>query len=49
MCCLVLRGKKLGEICTTPNKTESNINSQRANVRRKTHMRSLCNVVTEFP
>lgn len=35
ICRLVLQGKKLGEICTILNKTESNINSQRANVRRK--------------
>lgn len=35
ICRLVLQGKKLGEICTILNKTESNINSQRANMRRK--------------
>lgn len=35
ICRLVLQGKKLGEICTILGKTETNINSQRANVRRK--------------
>lgn len=35
ICRLVLQGKKLGEICSILNKTESNINSQRANMRRK--------------
>lgn len=35
ICRLVLQGKKLGEICLILSKTESNVNSQRANVRRK--------------
>lgn len=39
ICRLVLQGKKLGEICTILNKTETNINSQRANVRRKMGLR----------
>ena len=32
---LILRGHKLGAICTMLNKSESNINTQRANIRRK--------------
>lgn len=32
---LILRGHKLGAICTILNKSESNINTQRANIRRK--------------
>lgn len=32
---LILRGHKLGSICTMLNKSESNINTQRANIRRK--------------
>lgn len=39
ICRLVLQGKKLGDICMTLNKNESNINSQRANVRRKLRMK----------
>lgn len=35
ICQLVLRGKKLGEICSILGKTESNVNTQRANIRRK--------------
>ncbi len=35
ICRLILQGKKLGEICVVLNKNESNINSQRANMRRK--------------
>lgn len=35
ICQLILRNKKLGEICKTLNKTESNINTQRANIRKK--------------
>lgn len=35
ICQLILRGMKLGEICTILGKTESNINTQRANIRRK--------------
>lgn len=35
ICRLVLQGKKLGEICLVLGKNESNINSQRANARRK--------------
>ncbi len=44
ICRLVLQGKKLGEICTILNKTESNINSQRANVRRKLGLQSSDNL-----
>lgn len=32
---LILHGKKLGDICLTLSKNESNVNSQRANMRRK--------------
>lgn len=32
---LILRGCKLGSICMILNKTESNVNTQRANIRRK--------------
>ncbi len=35
ICRLILQGRKLSEICLTLNKNESNINSQRANMRRK--------------
>ena len=35
ICQLILRGKKLGEICSILGKTESNVNTQRANIRRK--------------
>lgn len=35
ICRLILQGKKLGDICIILNKNESNINSQRANMRRK--------------
>lgn len=35
ICRLVLQGKKQGEICAILKKNESNVNSQRANVRRK--------------
>lgn len=35
ICQLILQGKKLGEISFILNKTESNINSHRANMRRK--------------
>ena len=35
ICQLILRNKKLGEICTILNKTESNITTQRGNIRRK--------------
>lgn len=40
ICRLVLQGKKLGDICMILNKNESNINSQRANVRRKLGMKT---------
>lgn len=35
ICQLILRGKKLGAICAILGKTESNVNTQRANIRRK--------------
>lgn len=35
ICRLILQNKKLGEICLTLNKTESNITTQRTNMRRK--------------
>lgn len=39
ICRLVLQCKKLGDICMILNKNESNVNSQRANVRRKLGMK----------
>lgn len=35
ICQLILRNKKLGEICSILNKSESNINTQRGNIRKK--------------
>ena len=35
ICQLILRGKKLGDICSILGKTESNVNTQRAHIRRK--------------
>lgn len=35
ICRLILQGKKLGEICTILGKTETNINSTRAHIRKK--------------
>lgn len=35
ICQLILRGKKLGDICSLLGKTESNVNTQRAHIRRK--------------
>lgn len=35
---LILQGKKLGEICSILNKSESNINSQRTHIRKKLNM-----------
>lgn len=40
ICRLILQGKKLNDICAILNKNESNINSQRANMRRKLGLRS---------
>ncbi len=44
ICRLILQGKKLGEICTLLNKTETNINSQRANMRKKLGLKSSDNL-----
>lgn len=41
---LVLQGKKLSEICSLLGKNESNINSQRANMRRKLGLRPMDNL-----
>ena len=41
---LILRGYKLGSICTMLNKSESNINAQRANIRRKLRLQSADNL-----
>lgn len=41
---LILRGYKLGSICTILNKSESNINTQRANIRRKLRLQSADNL-----
>lgn len=40
ICRLILKGKKLNDICAVLNKNESNINSQRANMRRKLGLKS---------
>lgn len=45
ICRLILQGKKLGEICTMLDKSESNINSQRANMRRKLGLQSSDNLM----
>lgn len=39
ICQLILQGKKLTELCTVLGKTESNINSQRAHMRKKLGLR----------
>lgn len=39
ICRLVIQGKKLGDICLILNKNESNINSQRANMRKKLELK----------
>lgn len=44
ICRLILQGKKLSDICMSLNKNESNINSQRANMRRKLGLLSTDNL-----
>ena len=44
ICQLILRDKKLSEICAMLNKTESNINTQRANIRKKLGLQSTDNL-----
>lgn len=44
ICRLILQGKKLGEICMTLGKSESNINSQRTNMRRKMGLQTADNL-----
>lgn len=44
ICQLILRNKKLGEICSILNKTESNINTQRANIRKKLGLKTTDNL-----
>lgn len=44
ICQLILRNKKLGEICSILNKTESNINTQRANIRKKLELKPTDNL-----
>ena len=39
ICQLILQGKKLGDICAALGKSESNVNTQRANIRRKLQLR----------
>lgn len=48
ICRLILQGKKLGEICTMLDKSESNINSQRANMRRKLGLQSSDNLMEKL-
>ena len=38
ICYLILQNRKLSEICTLLNKSESNITTQRANIRKKLGM-----------
>lgn len=48
ICRLVLQDKKLGEICVILDKKESNINSQRANIRRKLGLRPSDNLLAKL-
>lgn len=43
---LILRGHKLGDICSLLNKSESNINTQRANIRKKMGLQPAENLKT---
>lgn len=44
ICRLILQGKKLGEICLLLNKSETNINTQRAHIRKKLGLQSSDNL-----
>ena len=44
ICYLILQNRKLSEICTLLNKSESNITTQRANIRKKLGMSSADNL-----
>lgn len=44
ICYLILQNRKLSEICTLLNKSESNITTQRANIRKKFGMGSADNL-----
>ena len=44
ICRLILQDKKLGEICTILDKTETNINSQRAHIRKKLGLQTADNL-----
>lgn len=44
ICRLILQNKKLGEICAILNKTETNINSQRAHIRKKLGLQTTDNL-----
>lgn len=46
ICRLILQGQKLNNICLTLNKNESNINSQRANMRKKLGLKTSDNLQT---
>lgn len=48
ICRLILQNKKLGEICTILGKTETNINSQRANMRKKLGLQSSENLLEKL-
>lgn len=48
ICRLILLGKKLGEICFLLKKNESNVNSQRANMRRKLGLQPTDNLQKEL-
>lgn len=45
ICQLILQGRKLGDICAALGKTETNVNSQRANMRRKLALRPSDNLL----
>lgn len=44
VCGMILRGKKLGEICSLLGKTETNINSTRAHIRKKLRLAATDNL-----
>lgn len=48
ICSLILQGKKQGEICSILNKTETNINSQRAHIRKKLNLQPKDNLYKEL-
>lgn len=45
ICQLILQGRKIGDICAALGKTGTNVNSQRANMRRKLALRPSDNLL----